>query len=219
MSAVAADPALTDSGAPAKGGKKKLVMIVLLLLVVVLAGGGGALFLLKKKAHAAEDGAEEDVAAVAHKAGAKADPAHPPTFLPLEPFVVNLADRDADRYAQIGIVLEVDSPIFADQMKAYMPAIRNSILMILAHKTSRELLERAGKEELADEILRETVRPMGIEIEAPVKPAKVAAVVKEGDDEADGEPEAKPKPKARRAKASSEHNPVRHVHFSSFIIQ
>jgi flagellar FliL protein len=220
MSAVAADPALPHSGAPAKGGKKKLVMIVLLLLVFVLAGGGGALFLLKKKAHAAEDGAEEDVAAVAHKPGAKADPAHPPSFLPLEPFVVNLADRDADRYAQIGIVLEVDSPIFADQMKAYMPAIRNAILMILAHKTSRELLERAGKEDLADEILRETVRPMGIEIEAPVKQAKVAVVVKEGDDEAEGEPKAKPKAKSRRVSISSgEHNPVRHVHFSSFIIQ
>jgi flagellar FliL protein len=221
MSAAAADPALADSGAPAKGGKKKLMMILVLLLVVVLAGGGGALFLLKKKAHAGEDGAEEEVATAAHKPGAKADPAHPPTFLPLDPFVVNLADRDADRYAQIGIVLEVDSPIFADQMKAYMPAIRNAILMILAHKTSRELLERAGKEELAEEILRETVRPMGIEIEAPEpKPAKAVAkeAAKDGDDEAEGEPEPKPRPKRAR-KPSGEHNPVRHVHFSSFIIQ
>ena len=45
-----------------------------------------------------------------------------------------------------------------------MPAIRNAILMILAHKTSHELLERAGKEQLAAEILRETVRPLGITI-------------------------------------------------------
>ncbi len=35
--------------------------------------------------------------------------------------------------------------------------------MILAHKTSQELLERAGKEQLAAEILRETVRPLGID--------------------------------------------------------
>ena len=48
-----------------------------------------------------------------------------------------------------------------------MPAIRNAILMILAHKTSNELLSREGKEQLAPEILREAVRPMGIEIAAP----------------------------------------------------
>ncbi len=30
-----------------------------------------------------------------------------------------------------------------------MPAIRNAILMILAHKTSQELLDRDGKEQLA----------------------------------------------------------------------
>ena len=46
-----------------------------------------------------------------------------------------------------------------------MPAIRNAILMILAHKSAAELLERTGKEALAAEIMRESVRPMGIEIE------------------------------------------------------
>jgi flagellar FliL protein len=99
-------------------------------------------------------------------------------------------------------------------MKAYMPAIRNAILMILAHKNSRELLERAGKEQLAEEILRETVRPMGIEIAAPIPIKKVKA---EG---ADDEAEAEVEPKRKRSKkAAGEHNPVRHVHFSSFIIQ
>ena len=48
-----------------------------------------------------------------------------------------------------------------------MPAVRNAILLILAQKSSRELLGRSGKEELAEEIMREAVRPMGIEILAP----------------------------------------------------
>ena len=90
-----------------------------------------------------------------------------PVFLPLDPFIVNLADKDVDRYAQIGITLELESTVFADQVKAYMPAVRNAILLILAQKTSRELLGRSGKEELAEEIMREAVRPMGIEILAP----------------------------------------------------
>ena len=48
-----------------------------------------------------------------------------------------------------------------------MPAIRNTILMVLAHKTSTELLDRDGKEKLAAEIMREAVRPLGIEIATP----------------------------------------------------
>jgi flagellar protein FliL len=32
----------------------------------------------------------------------------PPTFVPLDPFTVNLADRDAERYAQVGVTLELD---------------------------------------------------------------------------------------------------------------
>ena len=89
----------------------------------------------------------------------------PPTYLALDPFVVNLADRDVERYAQIAVTLQVDDPEFAEQMKAYMPSIRNSILLVLAHKSSQELLERAGKDALAAEIMREAVRPMGIEID------------------------------------------------------
>ena len=63
----------------------------------------------------------------------------------------------------------------ADQIKAYMPAISNAILMILANKTSKDLLNREGKEQLALEIMREAVRPMGIEVAAP-EPITVAQV-------------------------------------------
>ena len=155
----------------------------------------------------------DDEEASTHKRG-KAD-AHPPTFLPLEPFVVNLADKDVDRYAQVGIVLEIDEATFAEKMKAYMPAIRNAILMILANKTSRDLLDRVGKEKLADEIMREIVRPLGIDIEEPEAEAEkpAAATPAEGSSEKAG---SRRKP-ARKPVA--EHNPVRHVHFSSFIVQ
>ena len=57
-----------------------------------------------------------------------------------------------------------------------MPAVRNAILLILAQKSSRDLLGRSGKEELAEEIMREAVRPMGIEILAPV-PVSAAPMV------------------------------------------
>ena len=211
MSATAAAAAATpDVTAPIKAGKRrKLIVIgIAVLLVLALVGGGGAFWLKKRAAaHAAEDAGDEDV--VAQLKAEKPDPAHPPTFLPLDIFVVNLADRDADRYAQVGLTLEVDDAKFAEQMKTYMPAIRNAILMILAHKTSRELLERSGKEQLADEIMRETVRPLGITI-APPRKAAPAPV--------DGSLTEVPSKKSKAA-APGPHNPVRNVHFSNFIIQ
>ena len=215
MSASAAAAAPQAVPAPIKAGKrKKLILIGAVLLLVLLLAGAGTAYWLKSRAaaHAAEDAGDEDV--TAQLKAAKPDPAHPPTFLPLDIFVVNLADRDADRYAQIGLTLEVDNAAFAEQMKTYMPAIRNAILMILAHKTSHELLERSGKEQLAAEILRETVRPMGITIAAAPK----AEALKAATPPADGSLTEVPSKKAKAA-AQAPHNPVRNVHFSNFIIQ
>ena len=128
------------------------------------AGGGGAVFYMKKKAAEAAAAAEaegEDGASPKHKKDAKHDASHPPAFLPLDPFIVNLADKEVDRYAQIGITLELDDSKTADTLKAYMPAIRNGILMVLARKTSHRAAERKGKEALAAEIMREVVKPAG----------------------------------------------------------
>ena len=209
MSASAAAAATPDVTIPIKAGKRKKLILVggAVLLVLLLAGAATALWLKNRAAHAIEDAGDEEV--MAQLKAAKPDPAHPPTFLPLDIFVVNLADRDADRYAQVGLTLEVDNAAFAEQMKAYMPAIRNAILMILAHKTSQQLLERAGKEQLAEEILRETVRPMGITIAAPRKAAPAPV---------DGSLTEVPSKKSKAA-AQGPHNPVRNVHFSNFIIQ
>ena len=215
MSAAAAAAAPTaDAGnaKPAKKGKKKLlIMIGIAVLLLGLAGGGTMFYLKSKAAQAAALAEEEEGGAGDHKA-AHVDPKHPPTCLPLDPFVVNLADKDADRYAQIGITLEIESPAFADQMKTYMPAVRNTILLILATKSSRDLLDRAGKEALAAEILREAVRPLGIEPEAPGTSAEKSP--KADDEEAGAKPKHKP-----MKKPPAEPNPLRAVHFSNFIIQ
>ena len=213
----AAPTANAGAAAPAKKGKKKLIIIVAAVVLLLVVAGGAAVFLMKKKAAAAEAADGEDTPAAAHaEHGSKPDLKHPPTFLPLDPFVVNLSDKEADRYAQVGITIEVEDAHFAEQMKAFMPAIRNGVLMILSHKTSRELLDRAGKEQLADEILRDASRTMGIEVEEPeVDDAKPAATDKaKGEDDED-----KPKPKKKKKRKAVEPNPIKHVHFSNFIVQ
>lgn len=196
--------AAIDAGAaPAKAGnKKKLMMIVIGAVVLLAVAGGAAMMMMSKKAHADADGDEAEAPA-AHAAAPETKGGHrvPPTFVPLEPFTVNLADKDMERYAQVGVTLEVDDAKFAEEMKAYMPSIRNNILLILAHKTSAELLDRAGKDALAAEIMRESVRPLGIEI----------------DDDAAVEED--PAPKKKKKKKVEVHNPVTRVNFSNFIIQ
>ena len=210
MATAAVAPPVVDVQVVApKKGKKKLIIIIAAVLAMLLIGGGVAAYMLKQRAAAeataeAEDGdapmaKEEHAKKEEHKA--------PPVFVALDPFVVNLADRDAERFAQIGVTLQVDDAHVADELKLYLPAVRNGILMVLAHKTSQELLERSGKELLAAEIMRESVRPMGINIQADVP----AAEPNTSADAADNPKKKKKKP--------VEHNPIVSVNFSSFIIQ
>lgn len=201
---MATAPAAVDA-APKGGGKKKLIIILAAVLLLVLVGGGAAVMLLKKKPvdEEADDGTEAVEAPAKPKAHAKSD--HPPTFVPLDPFTVNLADKDVDRFAQVGVTLQVEDPKVADQIKAYMPAIRSNVLMVLSHKTAAELLTREGKEKLAREIMRESARPMGIEVD-------------DEEDEAAAAASDAPKKKKKKKKAAVE-NPISQVLFSNFIVQ
>jgi flagellar protein FliL len=214
MSAAAAAEPVAD--APKKG-KKKLIIIIAAALILLGGGGGGYFFMAKKKADAAAAAAAEEDgedAAPVHKAS-KDGHKTAPTYVPLDPFVVNLADKDSDRFAQIGVTLQVDDAKFADEMKTYMPAIRNGILMVLAHKTSTELLERTGKASLAEEIMREAARPMGIEFDDDDE--EEAASHKKKADAEDEAPAKASKKKKKKRKAM--HNPISNVLFSNFIIQ
>lgn len=208
--------------------KKKLLIVVGAALALVLAaGGGGAWYLMKKRAaqqaalEADEDSGAETASASAGGADAAAQTQGPPTWLPLDPFIVNLADRDADRYAQIGITLELETGTSVEQIKAYMPAVRNAILLVLASKKSGDLLDRSGKEQLADEIVREAARPLGYQIAAPL-PVQEAAPAATADPAASapsaGASGIDAKPKKKRMPAMQK-NLIRRVHFSSFIVQ
>lgn len=177
---------------PAKS--KKLLVIIIAVMVLLAAAGGGAFFYISKQRAAAEEG---DDAAPAKTASAKAHA--PPVYLPLDNMVVNLADPGGERVAQVGITLEVVDAKASDQVKGYLPTIRSAILLIISQRTAEELLSQDGKQKLAKDILRETLRPFG------------------GGDEEDEEP--KPKKAKKSAKASHGDMPVLGVLFSSFIVQ
>lgn len=199
--------AAVDAAAPKKGNKK-LIIIIAAAVAVLLIGGGTAIVLMKKSAAAAEEAAaadEEGGAPVAKVKPNTHDPKHPPVFVPLDSFTVNLADREAERYAQVGITLEVADTAMDAQVKAFMPVIRNNILLALADNTAADLMGREGKARLAIRIQRETSRALGVEVdEAPAEDEVV-------DEEA-------PK-KKKKKKAAAPELPIKAVHFSNFIIQ
>ena len=192
------------AAAPAGGGKKKLIMIIVIALVVVLVGAGAAVTLLKKKAPAeGEDGEEADTRSAKVEVQAP-KPGTPPVYLPMDPFTVNLADKDVDRYAQVGVTLEVVDQKTADTLKAYMPAIRSGVLMVLSYKTANALLSKEGKELLQKQIQAEAVRPLGFEVD----------LEEEAAEDADEE-----KPKKKKKKKKPQLLPVTNVLFSQLIVQ
>jgi flagellar protein FliL len=157
----AAPPDAVDAPVAAPRGKKKLMLMAIIGLAVLLVvgGGGAAFYVMKQRAAAAAAAAEEDgedgraSKDAKHDAKtAKADLKSAPTFVALDPFTVNLADRDAERYAQVGMTLELTDPKSGDLLKAYMPAIRNNILLVLAGKTAAELMDHQGKLLLAAQV-------------------------------------------------------------------
>ena len=117
------------------------------------------------------------------------------------------AAQFGNRFAQIGITLELEDAKTAEQVKLHLPTIRSGILMLVSQRTSAELLVREGKEKLAADIRREVSRPLGYSVPTERERARAA------DAEQDGDAEDRP------ARKRTERNPVLRVLFSNFIIQ
>lgn len=196
MSAVAAAAAPANGEAPAKPKSRKLLFIIIGVVMLALIGAGTALFLLKKAQSEDEEDGTELTAEEEHAAPLR-DPKTPPTFLPLDSMVVNLADPGGNRFAQLGITLQLADAKTGEEMKTYMPSIRNGILILVSQRTAEQMLRTDGKQALIQDIMAEISNVMGYDYERP-----------------DAEPAAQGKKKKKAAP-----NPLEGVLFSSFIVQ
>ena len=138
--------AATAAAAPAaaqapvkKPVPKKLIIIVGVALALCAGGAGAFLYLNKKPASGAQGAKKEET----HKL---------PNFVDLEPFTVNLAEKEQDRYMQIKFSLEVASGEEAT-IKEMMPALRSEVLLVLGSRQASDLATREGKETLAKDIV------------------------------------------------------------------
>ncbi|MFZ4437748.1 MAG: flagellar basal body-associated FliL family protein [Syntrophales bacterium] len=131
-----------EENAPVK--KKPLVKIIIIAvasLIVIGAGTAGALYYFSR-------------AGEAKKVAASAVP--PPVAAVLwsiEPFIVNLADNQGERYLKVVMQMEVSSMTTSTEMDQLKPKLRDNILDLLTAKTYTELMDMGGKQRLRDEIV------------------------------------------------------------------
>ena len=147
------------------GGKrgKQGILIAVVATLVLAAGGAGAWYFLGR-APAAEDATQ--LAAPTRKPG---------MFVDLDPFTVNLADPGAERFAQVGLVVELSDGGLVEPLKQDMPRLRNGILLLLSSKQSEDLLTVEGKRALSAEVASLAAESAGWS-PAGGRPSPVAAV-------------------------------------------
>lgn len=196
MSKAAAATADGDLAPPKK--KSKLILLVGIGVLVLALAAGGAFFMMSKKKAAEAEAEGEDGHAPAKTAHAKPRSGTPPTFVPMEPFTVNLIPENGEQYLQVVATLKLEDSHVADDLKTYMPELRHRVLMLLSGKKASDLQGVDGREALAEEIMSASNEVLGFGAKSKGKNGK--------------EPEGK-------AKKEPVEGPVVAVLFTSFIIQ
>ncbi len=140
-------------------GKKKILIIALVLLILLGAGGAAAYKLLvldKKKKEQKEKKAEKIVEDIKNieDLGVQFD---------VGTFIVNLQDKDADRYLKITIVLDAQDEKVKAELDKRLPQVKDAITTLLFTKTSQDLRTPEGIEQLKEEILKRVnaILPIG----------------------------------------------------------
>ncbi len=123
---------------------KKIILIV--IVVLVLAGGGGGAYWWMHRAEAAPggEGASEDKHAAAAE---EADPSDT-GVMALDPFLVNLADKDSPRFLRATVQIVLSDKKVAEEMTEHdvvKVRMRSSILELLTEQTSERLVTPEGK--------------------------------------------------------------------------
>jgi flagellar FliL protein len=134
------EAAAVEGSAKPKGKFKKILILGGLGLILMAGGLAAYVFL-------SDDPAE--IQAHASQPAPKHDHA---VSMPLEPFLVNLGDRDSRRYLKLKLDLEVDSEGTAKELEKSLPRIRDALILLLSSKTYLDLSTIDGKQQLKQEI-------------------------------------------------------------------
>jgi flagellar FliL protein len=140
-----AEEAATEE-APAKAGSMKKMMVLGLMGVLLLGGGGGAAWFFM-------GGGKDEEGKHAQKTQGEEHVEEPGPVMELDPFLLNLADRDEIRFLKVSIKLELDRPEEKTDFQNKVPAIRDALLVLLSSKESQLLRTVNGKRRIREEIM------------------------------------------------------------------
>ncbi len=130
----------------------KMLLVILLALVSSAGGGVVSFVLINRTLGAQAKAAERPENADQQK---EAEILERSAVIPLEPFIVNLADTDAARYLRIRISLMLDDKTKVKEVsenQALQLKVRDVILDSLTAKRSQDLINSEGKKNLRREI-------------------------------------------------------------------
>lgn len=130
--------------------KKSPVMLIMIIIVAALIiGGGGAFTFLMLKGEGEGDKPKE----FKESKGDLVKPIILGKIVPLESFIVNLADSGGKNYLKVDISLELSDAKLEDEINNKEPQIRDAILLMLSTKTFEIIKTSEGKLVLKNELL------------------------------------------------------------------
>lgn len=150
------------------GGNKKLILIVVIAVLVSAGAAVGATLLLtggkdkeiaakhqKGDAKKADEDSEEASEDSAEEDGEHSKKGAGPTYVSLDPaFVVNFQDqKKRTKFLKAEISVVAGSAQAQAALTLHMPAVRNSLVMLLSRQVFEELATNEGKEKLRTEAL------------------------------------------------------------------
>jgi flagellar protein FliL len=142
-------PAAPSSG----GGQKPTLFIILTIVNMVVVLGIGAMLYLGQKKKAAEPGIDN---VIKGESTTQTEEAKNTEFIgklvPMETFLVNLAQSRGRKLAKINMEFEVSSDQVQQEIEKLKPRIRDMVIMIISDKNLAEISSKEGKDKLREEI-------------------------------------------------------------------
>lgn len=148
------DTSTAAAPAPKKSGLLKWIVITLVLLLLLGGGGGAAAWWFYFRPHAPESGAAQ----------VKESKPHGDGIVAMEQFLVNLADKDSQRFLRVTLRLVVATKEEAKEIgedEVAKARLRSAILELLTQQTAETLTTPEGKAQLKKAIAERGTSALG----------------------------------------------------------
>jgi flagellar protein FliL len=147
----AAPPAMQP--APTGGGQKPTLFILLTVINMAVVLGIGAMIYLGQKKKEAEPGIDQVIKGEHETQAAEArNSEFIGKLVPMETFLVNLAQSRGRKLAKINLEFEVTSDEVQQEIEKLKPRIRDMVIMVISDKSLPGVSTKEGKDALREEI-------------------------------------------------------------------